>query len=62
MTDTDTMPIGEHKGKTMEEVPDEYLFWFWGENKVNFFRGKLSKDASRVVAYIKDSFNESDLV
>ena len=31
LIDTSLMPFGIHKGKTMANVPAEYLLWFWRE-------------------------------
>lgn len=31
MTDQDTMPFGEHKGKNMEDVPARYLLWLYDD-------------------------------
>ena len=28
MDDRSIMPVGKYKGKTMEEVPSDYLSWF----------------------------------
>ena len=33
LTDTDLMPWGVHKGKTMANVPDDYLLWLWDNDK-----------------------------
>ncbi len=33
MTDKSIMPFGIHKGKQLEQVPDEYLIWLYENNK-----------------------------
>jgi len=33
MTDSDIMPWGMHKGKKMEEVPDDYFLYLWENDK-----------------------------
>ncbi len=59
MDDNSTMPLGEHKGEKMANVPDNYLMWFWGEN-VHTYRNEplaLDSDDFEVMQYIEDSFN-----
>lgn len=31
LTDSSPMPFGKHKGELMEDVPVEYLHWFYTE-------------------------------
>jgi len=45
--DDSIMPFGKHKGKTMENVPVNYLHWFFHECKPNNLEGV------RVISYIK---------
>jgi uncharacterized protein (DUF3820 family) len=32
--DDTVMPFGEHEGKRLAEVPDDYLFWLWDQTWV----------------------------
>lgn len=32
LSDDSLMPFGMHKGKKMQDVPIEYLHWFWNKN------------------------------
>lgn len=43
LTDDSIMPFGEHKGKKLRDVPDNYLFWWFNE-----------KDAARHSPYLYD--------
>jgi uncharacterized protein (DUF3820 family) len=29
--DDTVMPFGEHQGKCLREIPDDYLFWLWDQ-------------------------------
>ena len=65
LTDDSTMPIGQHKGKNMLDVPDSWLKWYWRQNKHSFRNGdgfELSSNQFRVMEYIEDSFNPADLL
>lgn len=64
LTDDSAMPFGVYKGKPMIEVPDSYLKTFWKANRDDFVGAEgfaLSEDSYRVMQYIQDSFNESEL-
>ena len=62
LDDNSIMTVGKaHVGKQMQDVPDNYLKWFYGENKVNFKVGKVSRETANTMAYIEESFNESEL-
>ncbi|MFT7155268.1 MAG: hypothetical protein ACI8Q1_000269 [Parvicella sp.] len=60
MKDDDLMKFGEHKGIAMANVPDEYLFWFWGENKEEYYYSpdKMKAKDHEVMVYIEDSFED----
>lgn len=58
MQDNDLMPFGKHKGEKMANVPDNYLIWFWGENKDKYKKGQLYKQATSIMKYIEDSFED----
>lgn len=45
--DTSIMLFGKHKGKRLIDVPDNYLIWWYGENK--------HRRNHPLVIYIKDS-------
>lgn len=34
MNDQSIMPFGFHKGKKLEDVPDEYLLWLWDRGQI----------------------------
>ena len=57
MNDKSIMPFGEHKGKELANVPDDYLRWFWGENKHEFINSsdRMNQDKFDFMVYIKDS-------
>lgn len=47
MTDKSIMPFGQHKGKQLDQIPDEYLLWLYENNKCY---GELKE-------YIKDNLD-----
>ena len=61
LKDESIMPFGAHKGNEMANIPDNYLYWYWGENKEDYQKGKLNGYGRRVMDYIRDSFNAKDL-
>ena len=65
MTDDSLMPFGKHEGVKMANVPDQYLIWFFKENKVAFNtqmgRQLMKPERLEVMEYIEDSFDEKDL-
>lgn len=65
MNDESIMPFGKHKGKPMIEVPDEYLLWFWRQNK-EFFKKHtdfaLGDYQANVMRYVEDCFDAQDLL
>jgi len=63
LTDNDLMPLGTHRGKKMEEVPDTWFKWFWSVNQRTYgMKPKtLSMLQKRVMEYIEEHFNEKDL-
>lgn len=67
MNDESIMPFGKHKGKEMINIPDDYLLWFWNQNKASYQRAvipsqcHLPKDVIEIMIYIEESFNEKDL-
>ena len=57
MKDTDIINLGEHKGKSMANVPDSWLEWFWGENVKEYIKpngGALSGTQYDVMEYIEN--------
>ncbi len=32
--DDTVMPFGEHQGKRLGDIPDDYLFWLWDQTWV----------------------------
>ena len=64
LNDESEMTFGVHKGKELIDVPDEWLKWFWSENRDQFRKGdgfELSNFEYRLMVYIEESFNENDL-
>lgn len=65
LKDDSLMPMGKYKGQLMADLPEAYLLWLWGENKVTFniFMGKkmMKPELKCVMAYIEDSFDEKKL-
>ena len=51
LKDTDPMPFGKYKGEPMQDVPVEYLHWFWHNGTVTHEPAKLVKE------YIKEQLN-----
>ena len=49
LQDTDPMPWGKWKGKPMQDVPADYLFWLW----TNGSAYKAEKGTCTVADYIK---------
>lgn len=47
LNDKSPMPYGAHKGKSMENVPAEYLIWLYDNNKAVY----------PVKRYIEDNMN-----
>lgn len=61
MNDLSLMPIGEYKGEQMANVPDNWLLWFWGENKSEYEKpnnGNLNGTQLDIMYYIEDSFED----
>jgi hypothetical protein len=57
LEDESPMPYGKHKGKTMMEVPPEYLLYIWDVDDGLWLDGPyLGKSAKQVRAYIERSF------
>lgn len=63
MDDNSIMPFGKYKGKKVIEVPDNYLIWFWGENKQVYKKEKfaLMLGACELMEYIEDCFEADAL-
>lgn len=57
LTDSCLMPFGEHKGKEMEQVPAQWLMWFWGKNKLQYKGNVLKPMQFRVCEYIEDNLD-----
>jgi hypothetical protein len=56
LSDTDKMPIGKaHKGTLMEDVPADYLLWFW-DIKLWDRDSLYSEEYFAVHDYIKENF------
>lgn len=47
LTDESIMPFGKYKGKTLANVPDDYLLWLLRENKCS----------GEVLQYIKENYD-----
>lgn len=61
-TDETPMPIGTHKGKPMSEVPDDYLRWFWNENREQYLNDeKLSDVTKSLMDYIEDNLDSIEV-
>lgn len=43
LTDDSEMPFGKHKGEPMQDVPVEYLHWFWHNGEKNSSVGEYIK-------------------
>lgn len=54
-TDCSIMPFGKHKGKTMQQVPADYLIWFY--DSVNANLGPNTPDAKKVFEYIESNYD-----
>jgi uncharacterized protein (DUF3820 family) len=48
LTDDSLMPLGQHKGKRMQEVPAEYLIWY---------RENAKNPNKQVMEYIIDNWS-----
>lgn len=60
--DDSKMPFGQHKGKAMSDVPDDYLKWFWNENKEQYLNDEpLSQNTLSIMAYIEDNLDNIDV-
>lgn len=49
--DLDGMPFGKYRGTPMQDVPVEYLHWFWHNGDFS------SRDGNRVASYISKSLD-----
>ena len=49
LTDTCSMPFGEHADKDMEDVPASYLIWYYDQNFPN--------QNKRVMEYVKENMD-----
>ena len=55
LNDYSKMPFGKWKGKEMANVPDDYLQWFWDENKHAYLNDFwLKPETKAVMKYIED--------
>lgn len=64
MNDTDLMLFGKYKGEQLQCVPDNWLLWFWRENKSDFCLNGgfgLSEDQIKLMKYIEESFDAKEL-
>lgn len=58
LTDQCPMPLGKHKGKSMDSVPDDYLMWLWDKNELKYRQGNLTHVPTQLVMdYIKDNLD-----
>ena len=57
LTDTDSMPFGQHAGLRMEEVPANYLLFLWNDGLHNQAATESSGNKARIAVrnYIKDA-------
>lgn len=59
MDDNSIFPFGKtHNGKKMANVPDDYLLWFWDENKEDFRAGRCYGVKRDIMIYIDDFFDD----
>jgi len=57
LNDNSILPIGTHKGKTLDKVPDHWFVWFWGENKTAYLAGELKGNNLDIMDYINDNLD-----
>lgn len=58
MDDNSIMSFGEHKGKRMEDVPEGWLIWLYGEIR---YKTRLTRNEEEIKFYIEDSIDERKL-
>ena len=47
------LPFGQHKGTSITQIPDDYLFWLCSRGKSTYYTSKHSLDVSwKVPIYI----------
>jgi len=46
MTKTLILPFGRHRGKSLKEIPDNYLFWLCSRGKSTYYKQIHSLDVS----------------
>lgn len=46
MTKSLTLPFGQHRGKTLKEIPESYLFWLCSRGNSTYYKSKHSLDVS----------------
>ena len=41
-----TLPFGSHRGKTMRQIPDSYLFWLCSRGRSTYYKSLHSLDVT----------------
>lgn len=60
--DETKMPFGEHKGKSMADIPDDYLRWFWDKNKEEYLNDEIKYPSTvAIMKYIEDNLDSIDV-
>lgn len=58
LNDSSPMPIGKYKGKAMEDVPAQWLMWFWEQNKRAYIEeSRLSVNQQSIMEYIDENLD-----
>jgi uncharacterized protein (DUF3820 family) len=58
LTDQSIMPLGSHRGKAMDKVPDDYLLKSWDKHKENYKSNKIYHASTKLVLeYIEDNLD-----
>lgn len=58
LDDSSPMPLGKHRGKAMEDVPDNYLMWLWEQNVQKYQKGNLTHAPThQIMRYIEDNLD-----
>lgn len=58
-TDHTIIRFGKYKGKRLIDVPDDWLHWYWRQNRDIFLKDawRLSVGTQALMTYIQDSMN-----
>lgn len=56
LTDDSVMTFGTHKGKTMEEIPPSWLFWFHNQVEDKIKKGQgINQIEQDIHEYVNDN-------